>query len=391
MKSLTRVLLALLLPAVPVMATVGTAAANTELVPASRLVAPLWDLTDGRFTNFFLTNVGSDYEVVHIEFYDKTCDRYNMPIELTPGDIDKVDLLAEGVHDAATLPSHKGWADIDVRTDTGGTAEDSIQKNVLLGTVVVTDAPGDWAIAYPMASTIGSAASGIGRTIVTHDFDGNALAWSGGYEPFPARLFLPQFWAEGTGLGFATQVVLAGPADGNWNGGSHPGAKYGGHGEAPGEDLGLAPSSILVSGTAQFWDGCENHRSYPFRDHWVSKSLGELFGTPKPANASSWSASQSNCGGVFPSVDEYTGDYIGWADFPNVSVDSLGAPRGMVGLFIEWTTSGGKQQGDAHRMWGDPSYGDRGYYSWVDDVDHCDIMDPSGGSRDCQISVGSSN
>jgi len=63
MKTFTRWLLVLLLVAVPLMAVIQTASANTELVPASRLVAPYWDVTAGRSTLILLTNVSKSVDL----------------------------------------------------------------------------------------------------------------------------------------------------------------------------------------------------------------------------------------------------------------------------------------------------------------------------------------
>jgi hypothetical protein len=61
-----------LLPAAAVLATAGTGMANTELVPAARLVAPYWDISGSRSTLLVLTNVGGRSAGVR-------CDAHRLP------------------------------------------------------------------------------------------------------------------------------------------------------------------------------------------------------------------------------------------------------------------------------------------------------------------------
>lgn len=413
MKTFTRWLLALLLVATPMLALVELAFANTELVPASRLVAPYWDISAPRKTLFMLTNVSRSVDLltvpasftqpargVHVEFYDKTCVRQDVTIDLSAGDLDQFDVSLLGT----ALPNNQGWADLDVRRDDAQRDKDSIQCNVLLGNVVVSDSVGDFAVAYPMASDIGSStkhtpgipcsSTVVGDTIVTHDLNGTALAggWSGRYEPFPARVFVPFFFAEGGPLGFTTQLVVAGPANGNYAGGAT--------GESPGQNLpGLdfpaTQAGWLLRGTALFWDACENKESRSFGSHWINAKLSDvaLLGFKANQNLFAWTHPGLACKNQanFPSVDDDTGSHavIGWVDLPNstTGLPSVFGPtipnvndsdgehfRGMVGILIQNTTSGGKKEGDVVRLWGDPAYDSRnGNYSLVDDVSHTDL------------------
>jgi hypothetical protein len=401
MKTFTRWLLVLLLVAVPLMAVIQPASANTELVPGSRLVAPYWDISGSRNTLIFLTNVSKSVDLtagatlpslagfvpypraVHVEFYDKTCTRKDVTIELSAGDIDQLDLKNQpNLTGDPSLPSGQGWVDIDVRKLDAQRDRDSLQCNVLLGTVVITDSASDFAIAYPAASSIGSS----GRehefpcyenVIVTHDSNGKAVNWFGRYEPFPSRVFVPFYFAEGGPPDLKSQLVIAAPADGNWFVG-----QVAGEGESPGQDLG---TGSLMAGTALVYDGCENKESQSFSGHWLNGSLSGLFG-PKMNQAfppAGWKTPGSDCKATnnFPSADDdYSGAFVGWIDLPNTLADSSGTtagavtvPRGLVGLLIEWTTIG-KKVGDGTRLWGDPADGDRdGQYSLVDEVDHEDL------------------
>jgi hypothetical protein len=304
---------------------------------------------------------------------------------LSAGDIDQLDLKSQpDLRLDPNLPSGQGWADIDVRENDAQRQRDSIQCNVLVGTVVIVDSAADFAIAYPAASSIGSSWEEeklfpcFDRTIVTHDTNGKAVNWSGRYEPFPSRVFVAAYFAEGGPLDVKSQLVIAAPADGNWFVG-----QVAGEGESPGQDLG---TGSLMSGTALVFDGCENKESQSFSGHWINNSLSGLFG-PKVNQAFPWKSPGVNCKAPanFPSTDDdYSGAFVGWVDLPNTLADSSGTasgagpfPRGMAGLLIEWTTIGSKA-GDATRLWGDPFDGGRdGTYSLVDDVIHDDLIDLS--------------
>ena len=380
MKTFTRWLLALLVVAAPVMMMVHSASANTELVPAARLVAPYWDVTPGRSTLLLLTNVSDHINLqgtgtdgaVHLEFYDKTCSRTDLPIHLSPSDIDQLDLKsgATDLRERALLPSGIGWVDIDVRTGDGSRGRDSLQWNVLLGTVVISDTAGDFALAYPMAANIGSSRYGVGNTIVERNSDGSGTAtfWHGKYEPYPSRVFVAAFFAEGGPLSTASQLVIAGPADGNW-----PGGFGNTGGEAPGQGLGGATTNLIQSHVL-IWDGCENFQSSDLTGHYIDKSLSGLFGST-PINQATWRNPGRSCKNPanFPSVDADTeGAFVGWIEIPNAILSGHDADvaRGLVGILIQSVKVGSTiEQGDVSRLWGDPCAGDRCFeYSLVDEV-----------------------
>jgi hypothetical protein len=393
MKTFTRWLLALLLVAAPAIAVVHTASANTELVPASRLVAPYITLETGRSTFLLLTNSSAailnnktgTVGGVHVEFYDKTCARNDIVVELSERDIDQVNVTTSNF----TGVSLKGFADIDVRnttiyTDSQGAA--SIRENALMGVVLVADSTNDFAFSYPMAASLGSAASGAaGGTIVTRNSSGTACGggigtcttgWTGRYEPFPSRVYLPIFYAEGlddqgaTVTGF---LSIVSPTDGNWHGG---GTSTGTRAEAPGEQISvLAGTNPLVLGTLIF-DGCEHNGSANIPGHTIMDTLTNIF-TAGVVNRSNWTT--ANCtASVFPGRDELTSSGnqpLGWMQFTNTSTQCKGAAsvagltaagcgtatlapeRGAVGVFFSSSVGGSpsKKMADNSRLWGDPT------------------------------------
>lgn len=411
MKTFTRWLLALLLVAMPMLAAVQSASANSELVPASRLVAPY--VTNGTSTaepvagqSTFLLITRTSWTggpsstpstvYAHIEFYDKSCSKTNRTIQLSQGDTDQFN-----IDSTITMTNGHGWADIDVRSGTGLSGDPSVQNNSLVGSVLVADTVDDYAFSYPMASSVGSAQGG-GTTgasvIVNHDSSGNASAaaggWTGRYEPFPNRLILPAYFAEGTDSFSRTVtgfLAVASPADGNWYGqGSETispgGVTYSnstcttstGCGESPGENL--TGTGDLITSTVQVWDGCEDSQSQGLSGHYVSGTLSGstvtgtftapgLFGSN--LNRSAWASAPSggctSAGGSFPRKDEggnsaAAGGPVGWLDFPNTATTKRGIAvtgtariRGLVGVFFETSVGTGSagQLADSTRLWGD--------------------------------------
>ena len=296
MKSFRKVVIATMLVVAPVLAA-GAAWANTELVPGSRLVAPYWDISGDRSTLLLIANVsrranlvkGADLGLlsgncnllspnastgvpgtncaVHLEFYDKTCVNVDLTIDLTKQDIDQLDLLTDtDLGGVRGLPSRLGWVDIDVRRAISGSGHSntSVQANVLVGTVVITDSGSDFAVAYPMAASQGSSNAGVGGDIVSRSGLGVANVWNGGFESFPARVYVPMFFAEGSNNGatFTSTLAIAGPAQ------SISG------GEAPGQTLeddpitGNTNEGILVRapGNVDIMDACENAQSDTYQD-----------------------------------------------------------------------------------------------------------------------------
>lgn len=406
MKTCTRWLLTLVLAAVPMMAVVNSASANSELVPASRLVAPYVTLETGRSTFLFLINTSAldlrgtasatRVGAVHIEFYSKSCTRNNTFDRLSPNDIDQVNVTTSNATSINADASKVGFADIDVRSGNAGVnfgealGAAGIQANVLLGQVVVADSSSGFTLSYPMAAALGSAsssgplgnsgsigASGSQGVIVTRDGSGNANAagWAGRYEPFPSHIMVPGFYAEGgsgAGAVLSSFMTVVSPADGNWYGGTED------IGEAPGQELGSGVAggppvgATLMSLGINMWDGCENPFSSPRNAHMVATALSDAAqGLGPNANRSIWTTA---CAGAVPGLDELSGLPIGWIDIVNtscvrggvsaipnagpcnqtVNVATSARTRGIAGVLFETSTvTGSLVGGDVARAWGD--------------------------------------
>ena len=392
MKSFRKVVIATMLAVGPVLAA-GAAWANTELVPGSRLVAPYWDISGDRSTLMLIANVSRRANLVknadlgllsgncnllspaaatgvagtncavHLEFYDKTCVNVDLTIDLTKQDIDQLDLLTDSdLGGVRGLPSRLGWTDIDVRRAISGSGHSntSVQANVLVGTVIISDSGSDFAVAYPMASSQGSANSGVGKDIVSRSGLGVANVWTGGYESFPARVYVPMFFAEGSNNGatFTSTLAIAGPAQ----------AIAGG--EAPGQTLEDDPTTannegilIRAPGNVDIMDACENAQSDTLTAHYVFGTLDELF--TQQVTAPYGGGTVSTC--TYPAGDvdrKATGFFQGgYIDIPNTVLShtcSAGnctlnnnIERGLVGVLVQSTAT----RGDATRLWGDCSYG----------------------------------
>lgn len=382
MKTFTRWLLALLLVAAPAIAVVHTASANTELAPASRLVAPYITLETGRNTflllanasGLILNNKAGTIGGVHIEFYNKGCSRNDIVQQLSERDIDQINVSSLNASSIFADSSKLGYADIDVRNTTLYTGSSqvasSIRANALTGVVLVADSTDDFAFSYPMAASLGSSAGGVaGGTIVTRNpaLTGAALQWTGRYEPFPSRLFVPVFYAEGADSAGATVtgfLSIVSPADGNWHGG---GTGVGALAEAPGESISVAAGTNPLQLTVIMYDGCERQQSFTPGGHTIMGTLDTLF-LGGAALRSNWTT--ANCtGGAFPGRDEQgSNEPLGWMDITNGSLQCKGGAagcgaggtnplRGMVGVFFSRSVGGSpaKKMADNSRLWGDPS------------------------------------
>lgn len=438
MRSLFRGIVVTLAALGLVFGVMAPAFANTNLVPASRLIAPFFDISSNHDTFYVLANVSGNVNLtgaafgpssslgpwgVHLEHYGQSCDRIDETDLLSPFDVDQFDLLvnstvrnsigagqAIGPVTATATQSGvagRGWSDIDVRFGSGVlTSSTSIQANVLVGTVVISDFGNDFAVAYPMASIVGTNFAGkIGGAIVFRDANGTATAWTGRYEPLPARLFVPVFFAEGTETTasttttFSAFLAIAAPPDGNWSGI--------GNGEAPGQDTGRGAIKNMQLNFLVF-DGCEKNVSFNFPSHYVNNTYAALFGAN--TNRSTWTI--ANCGITFAGRDELSNQAVGWIDITNTNVscgnsnaacvtntatpgvnNGVGQKRGMVGITIEnvvQTVPTSLKEGDVTRLWGDPSpWGQAGgafnftavcssglgicNFSLVDRVNHSDI------------------
>jgi hypothetical protein len=219
----------------PVFPPPGDAATNQELVPGSRLVFPYYDLRPGFLTFLFFTNVSRHLSAsVQLEFYDVSCARRDSGLDLTPTDVDLLDLGSVLGRDPSGA-FQQGF--VDAFTSDG---------DFLLGMAFIVNAVADVAIAYPAAP---------------------ARRVSGGtlpFEPYPTRLFLPAFVTPGQ-LGQSTTtdglLILAAPHP------TTPGAAL------PEQPIQASVSLIFKGGRAD---------SGGLAGHQVIVPIGQLVGTSRP-------------------------------------------------------------------------------------------------------------
>lgn len=405
MKILTRGLLAILLVATPLTVAINLASANTEMVPSSRLVAPFVSATSTRPTFLLLINTSTDdlrgadaptttVGSVHVTFYNKVCNETDKAVHLSAKDIDQINVVA-----ADLAPETIGFADIDVRSGASPTFGDaatstSVQSNSLLGHVIITDTVSDFALSYPMAASLGSAAAGhassglltAGPIVTRNATTGRAASWTGRYEPFSTRLFVPGYYAEGggTAAGAITESLLAiaSPADGFWYGGTND------EGEAPGQDLSLSTltgANLVDMPLINIFDGCEKGISRELTGHYIAVSLAgtapDGFGTALNRDSDKGNWTTGKCAVSFGGLDEVAGTPVGWIDLPNASCaraannnfaaintcstgggagassGTVAKKRGVVGVLFEVTvvSSSSTRGADVARLWGDPS------------------------------------
>lgn len=366
--------LALLATALAVAGMTAPALANTELVPGSRLVFPYLDIQSGRETFLLITNAGNLNAPVHMEFYAQTCAPTDRRLDLTPKDIAAVQ-VSKAV-DIANFPAVSGssyqqniagigWADLDVRgsetifigqpwtacsNDLVGCP--SVEYNGLMGTAVILDIGGDFAMAYPAAASQGSSGEGFLFTggfpigeIVRRNASGFATTWIGTYETYPDTLLVPAFFAEDlcsapTPVPLRAFVSFVGPADA-WRK------------EAPGSNVGGSTAVLVAVQNSIVYDGAEHTQSITFNAHHVNGRLCTV-----STNSVAARTQYDITPGQYATSDETLGakNQVGWMQLRNLAAtptssttgpnpnpafsttagfDNSGRNRGMVGLLFE--------------------------------------------------------
>lgn len=141
--------------------------ANSELRPAARLVFPYYDVRPGATTTLLLTNVGSEPTTATLTFYDRTCDRADHTVLLSPNDVAAVDLSLLFSNTGTTLFT-QGFVDVEAGA------------NTLVGAATILNVAEDWAVSY-------------------HPAAAQRLSGGSPFELFPSRLALPGFFASAGG------------------------------------------------------------------------------------------------------------------------------------------------------------------------------------------------
>lgn len=395
-----RIATLLVLVAAFVAGTAGVALANTELVPASRIVFPYIDISSGRETFLLLTNTGTETVFLHLEFYSQKCDRQDTSTKLTRKDLSVVVvsqvssvaspnfLLGVAGNPAVTKQQNVfgiGWLDVDVRANCGGNLRgcDGLQYNGVLGTAVVIDVNRDFAFAYPGAAAQGSSEGSCSLcTIVEREPDGTVSNWIGTYETYPSTIFIPAYFAETActpDADLAAFLAIAGPADA-WRK------------EGPGDDLGQTTgATALVRTQANLYDGAENSDSDEANAHYVNGQLCNVYDASALRGQYDVVPPFSiNTPGAYATADDFQGQIntVGWieifsgqrsrfgaaspAGLPNNPFFSNGnnfddsqRNRGLVAVLFEVQdetitigeppVTGAVHIGDAIRGWGDPA------------------------------------
>jgi hypothetical protein len=354
--------------------------ANTELVPGSRVVFPFFDISPGNSAFLLLNNTAGGTATVQISFYGQGSGKQDFFLTLTQRDVDQFDIGAQVGGGAATFPgvsgntsqtnvAGRGWADAFV-VASASTSSNVVQRNVLAGSAIMVNIPGDFAFAYPGAASQCQSDTGFDGPVVTR-LAGSGLAgvWTGRCEQYPSTLFLPGYLAEDLESDLAPVrtafLVMAGPADANKK-------------EAPGQDLGGASESLVsiqMGGTGANFDGCGVANG-------VTTSPAHLLnGRITTVNTLSGSGfrrtnfvSDPTClGPTGPRADELSNSPIASMKLrndidtptsaatgpvlnPNFTgpngFDLVARKRGMVGILFGTAFDAGLKVGDTVRLWG---------------------------------------
>ena len=358
------------------------AGANTELVPGSRVVFPLFDFGTGNSTFLLLHNTGGLTATIQLSLYGQGSGKQDLFLSLTPGDVDQFDFGLQVGGGAATFPgvvgntsqtnvAGRGWADVFV-VGSASTGSNVLQYNAISGSAIVVNIAGDFAFAYPGASSQCQSDFGTGNAVVTR-LAGSGLAgvWTGRCEQHPSTLYLPGYLAEdleSTTSPLRTAfLVVAGPADANKK-------------EAPGQTLGDASAFLVdlpVASASVERDGCGISSTFAAssahflngRISTVNTASGVGFGRTNftsppggvcPGSGGPFTDELSNSPiasvKLRNDIDTPTSAVTGPVPNPNFTVpngfDLTARKRGIVGILFGTATDGGLKVGDAVRLWG---------------------------------------
>jgi hypothetical protein len=407
MKNVARYLMLVLLATAVVTWTVAPASANTELVPGSRLVYPYIDISTARETFLCVTNAGSHFVPLHVEFYAQNCTKTDQRFDLTAKDLACIQVssrLSQGSFPAVAGSAVQqnvagiGWVDMDVRSPVNcPTASNlagcpSVEYNGLMGMAIILDVAQDWALAYPAAASQGSAEGGFSDT--TQIIDGNSVVlpdasivsrtnqgfptvWHGAYETYPFAHMIPAFFAEDpcttpAPVGLSAFIAMVGPGDG-WRK------------EGPGAELGTGVLVSLLQSTP--YDGAEHSASISASAHHINGRLCSVFQDAIRTRDEYHDPPGYGSFDIIPAGVFESKNAVGWLEMTNSSLtqstptngpaaiannaftsangfDTSQRARGMVGIIFEIQqgdflslggASGFVKTADVVRSWADPA------------------------------------
>lgn len=285
---------------------------------------------------------------VHLEFYGKGCQQDSEILKMSCSDIDLIFLSAGNIDKHFRHSDVQGALDVHFVVNGNSDRAARVHENSLMGYGVIADPTQGWVAAYPAASAK--------STITTTSHDGGNLV---GYEAFPTEVFLPFALADGSQGGLDNELYL-------WSPTFYPAA--------------LVPSSFGID--FNWWDGRERRFFGNTSDHALIDFLDNLDPTfffsatnwtcdkatlvtqaeHDGAPATSPACSQAGSAGddtAHPSDNAqtesagFTSTAIGWWDFEKTADTGTGyeGARGLVGVVISRTGTGGLGNGDAIRLW----------------------------------------
>ena len=252
-----------------------TAWADSELRPAARLIFPYYDVRPGTLTTLFLTNVGTSPVTVQITFYDQSCLRMGATTFLSAKDTAALSVL-QFVGDGTTATFRQGFVDVVAG------------PNSLVGAATIVNVVEDWAVSYHAASA-------------------KRVSGPSPFEPFPARLALPGFFASAEGPRRLDGFLVL-----------------------------VAPNPTVAGGIVA--------------DEAVRAAFDVIL---PPSGSRSLTAAGHQL--ILPLsffAPGASGSGAGWLTVSNAALDEEGKPLGMVGLFIQTLVdpAGGGMAG-AVRLW----------------------------------------
>ncbi len=294
---------------------------------------------------------------VHLEWYGKSCLQEDEVLKMSCADIDLIFLSAGNIAPHYNKGDQQGALDVHFVINGNSDKKQRVNENSLMGYGVIADPTQGWVAAYPAAAAKST------QTTRTPVLDGGSAV---GYEPFPTEVFIPFALADGTQGGLANELYLWAPT-------FFPGA--------------LMPSQFGID--FNWFDGRERRFNGSTGDHSIIEFLDDLDarffatsftcstttladiaendgapGVGTPGVCTDTTAGSGGTDASHPSdngqtaINGFTSTSIGWWDIEKTGDDAgffsgttIQAVRGLVGVVISRTGTGGVGNGDAIRLW----------------------------------------
>lgn len=289
---------------------------------------------------------------VHLEWYGKSCEQDNEILPMSCADIDLIFLNASnlGRHYATNPADQQGALDVHFVINGLGKTQ-RVNENSLLGYGVIADPTEGWVAAYPAAAAK--------STLVTEAaFDGGTPV---GYEAFPTEVFIPFALADDSQGGLKNELYLWAPTfypgatmpdsfgiDFNWFDGRE--RRFNG---SAGKHVFMDFLKTLDTDFKEASFTCGSSTSRDFAENDGAPGVGTPGACTNTVAGSGGNDASHPSDNLQTDAAGFTSTSIGWWDISKTDDTATGyrGARGLVGVVISRTGTGGLGNGDAIRLW----------------------------------------